>query len=171
MTGRALGLRLALVLVLAALAACDQSSVEVSEVDQEWIIAELEGRSFRQFYPHLDASPRKAVILDFTGGITLWAQYAEEGLAVNEWEVFAESYSVEGSGSEFTISFNEPGSAQEFPTECDNCVPTSGVSISVRDLFDEEKISFKLNDPDNVLPLPFPVFKSWNRFSEDEYFN
>ena len=137
----------------------------------ERIVAELQGRSFRQFAPHVDGDPRKGVVLDFNQGISLWAQYAEGAHAVKEWEVFAESYSVEGSGSEYTLRFNEPGSAQQFPSECDNCVPTSGVSISVRDLFDEEKISFKLNDPDNVLPSPFPVFGSWNRFSEDEYFN
>ena len=151
------------------LAGCNAG--DVPEVDEERVIAELQGRSFRQFDHHLDASPRKAVILDFTGGITLWAQYSEEGHAVNEWEVFAESYSVDGSGSEFTLRLNEPGSAQEFPTKCDNCVPTSGVSISIRDVFDSEKISFKLNDPDNVLPSPFPLFGSWTRFNEDEYFN
>ena len=151
------------------LAGCNAG--DVPEVDEERVIAELSGRSFRQFDPHLDASPRKAVILDFTGGITLWAQYSEEGHAVNEREVFAESYSVDGSGSEYTIRFNEPGSAQEFPTKCDNCIPTSGVSISIRDVFDSEKIAFRLNDPDNVLPSPFPLFGSWTRFNEDEFFN
>ena len=170
-TLRAFGLLVALALAWMAMAGCDAGSAEVTEADKERVVAELQGRSFRQFDPHLDASPRKAVILDFTGGITLWAQYSEEGHAVNEWEVFAESYSVDGSGSEFTLRFNEPGSAQEFPTKCDNCTPTSGVSISVRDVFDSEKISFRLNDPDDVLPPPFPVFGSWTRFSEDEYFN
>ena len=168
---RLLGLLVALALACTAISGCDNAPVEVSEADMERIVAELQGRSFRQFAPHVDGDPRKGVVLDFNQGISLWAQYAEGAHAVKEWEVFAESYSVEGSGSEYTLRFNEPGSAQQFPSECDNCVPTSGVSISVRDLFDEEKISFKLNDPDNVLPSPFPVFGSWNRFSEDEYFN
>ena len=171
MTLRAFGLLLALALAWMAMSGCDANGVEVTEADKELVVEELQGRSFRQFDPHLDASPRKAVILDFTGGITLWAQYAEEGHAVNEWEVFAESYSVDGSGSEYTIRFNEPGSAQGFPSECDNCIATSGVSVSIRDVFDSEKISFRLNDPDNVLPSPFPVFGSWTRFNEDEYFN
>ena len=166
---RAFGLLLALALAWMAMPGCDADGVEVTEADKELVVEELQGRSFRQFDPHLDASPRKAVILDFTGGITLWAQYAEEGHAVNEWEVFAESYSVDGSGSEYTIRFNEPGSAQGFPSECDNCIATSGVSV--RDLFNEEKISFKLNGPDKVLPSPFPVFGSWTKFNEDEYFN
>ena len=168
---RAFGLLLALALAWTAMSGCDADGAKITEADKERVVEELQGRSFRQFDPHLDASPRKAVILDFTVGITLWAQYSEEGHAVNEWEISAESYSVEGSGSEYTIRFNEPGSAQGFPSECDNCIPTSGVSISIRDVFDGEKISFKLNDPDNVLPSPFPVFGSWTRFNEDEYFN
>ena len=168
---RAFGLLLALALAWTAMSGCDADGAKITEADKERVVEELQGRSFRQFDPHLDASPRKAVILDFTGGITLWAQYSEEGHAVNEWEISAESYSVDGSGSEYTIRFNEPGSAQGFPTECDNCIPTSGVSVSVRDVFDGEKISFRLNDPDNVLPSPFPVFGSWTRFNEDEYFN
>ena len=168
---RAFGLLVTLVLAWTVMPGCDAGGAEVTEADKERVVAELQGRSFRQFDPHLDASPRKAVILDFTGGITLWAQYSEEGLAVNEWEVFAESYSVDGSGSEYTIRFNEPGTAQQFPTKCDNCIPTTGVSFSIRDVFDSEKMSFRLNDPDNVLPSPFPVFGSWTRFNEDEFFN
>ena len=121
---RVFGLLVALALAWTAMSGCDAGGAEVTEADKERVVAELQGRSFRQFDPHLDASPRKAVILDFTEGITLWAQYSEEGHAVNEWEVFAESYSVDGSGSEYTIRFNEPGTAQQFPTKCDNCTPT-----------------------------------------------
>ena len=168
---RAFGLLLALALAWTAMSGCDADGAEVTEAGKERVVEELQGRSFRQFDPHVDGDPRKGVILDFTVGITLWAQYSEDGLAVNEWEISAESYSVDGSGSEYTIRFNEPGSAQGFPSECDNCIPTYGVSISVRDVFDGEKISFRLNDPDNVLPPPFPVFGSWTRFNEDEYFN
>ena len=168
---RLLGLLVVLALAWTLISGCDDGPAEVSEADRERVVEELQGRSFRQFDPHLDASPRKAVILDFTWGITLWAQYSEEGHAVNEWEIFAESYSVDGSGSEYTIRFNEVGSAQGFPSECDDCIPTTGVSFSIRDVFDSEKMSFRLNDPDNVLPLPFPVFGSWTRFNEDEYFN
>ena len=169
---RAFGLLLALALAWMAMSGCDADGVEVTEADKERVVAELQGRSFRQFDPHCGRQPQESRQSSISQmGITLWAQYAEEGHAVNEWEISAESYSVEGSGSEYTIRFNEPGSAQGFPSECDNCIPTSGVSISVRDVFDSEKISFKLNDPDDVLPPPFPVFGSWTRFNEDEYFN
>ena len=113
---RLLGLLVVLALAWTLISGCDDGPAEVSEADRERVVEELQGRSFRQFDPHLDASPRKAVILDFTWGITLWAQYSEEGHAVNEWEIFAESYSVEGSGSEYTIRFNEVGSAQGFPS-------------------------------------------------------
>ena len=145
----------------------------VSADEEERIRTTMDGRSFRQFEPSRDASPRKGVILDFTGGFNLWAQYARDAHAVNEWEVRAKDYRIErsGNGSEYRISFVAPNSAQSFPEKCDNCIQTSGVSISIRDLFDGGKISFKVNDPDGNLPLPFPVFKSWTKFSEDEYFD
>ncbi|MDE2999471.1 MAG: hypothetical protein OXU79_10395 [Gemmatimonadota bacterium] len=145
----------------------------VSADEEERIRTTMDGRSFRQFEPSRDASPRKGVILDFTGGFNLWAQYARDGHAVNEWEVGAKAYRIEraGNGSEFRISFVAPNSAQSFPEKCDNCISTSGVSISIRDLFDSGRISFKVNDPDGNLPSPFPVFKSWTKFSEDEYFD
>ena len=146
----------------------------VSETEEEEIKVALKDRSFRQFDPDdIDASPRKAVILDFFDGIRVWAQYSEDDHAINEWEIFAGDYRVEkaGSGSEIKIYFNEPSSTRTLPTQCENCIETSGVSISVRDVFDSEKISFKLNDPDESLPSPFPVFKSWTKFREDEYFD
>ena len=172
--------RLLLVVVLAqlvslmALTSCGASDSNgqssLDEPETERIAAELEGRSFRQFDPSVDASPRKAIVLSFFGQISLWAQYAKDGLAVNEWEITAKDYRIENDGdnSEVTIYFNEPSAVQELPTKCGNCIQTSGFSISIRNVFDDEKIRFKLNDPDNVLPLPFPVFKSWTKFREDE---
>ena len=145
----------------------------VSGDEEERIRTTMNGRSFRQFEPSRDASPRKGIIVDFNGGFSVWAQYARDGHAVNEWEVGAKDYRIEksGNGSEFKIYFVSPNSAQTFPEKCDNCIGTSGVSVSIRDLFDDGKISFKINDPDGVLPLPFPVFRSWTKFSEDEYFD
>ena len=145
----------------------------VSEEEEERIKTELKDRSFRQFDPSKDASPRKGIILSFFGGISLWAQYSEDRRAINEWEIAAKDYRIEkaSDNSEFKIYFNNPRSTQEFPTKCDNCIQTSGVSISIRNIFDSEKISFKLNNPDNSLPLPFPVFKSWTKFQEDEIFD
>ena len=145
----------------------------VSEEEEERIKTELKDRSFRQFDPSKDASPRKGIILSFFDGIRLWAQYSEDRRAINEWEIAAKDYRIEkaSDNSEFKIYFNNPRSTQEFPTKCDNCIQTSGVSISIRNIFDSEKISFKLNNPDNSLPLPFPVFKSWTKFQEDEIFD
>ena len=146
----------------------------VSETEEEEIKVVLENRSFRQFDPdNIDASPRKAVILDFFDGVRLWAQYSEGDHAINEWEIFAGDYRVEkaGNGSEIKIYFAEPSSMRKLPNRCEDCIGTSEISISVRDVFDSEKISFKLNDPDESLPSPFPVFKSWTKFREDEYFD
>ena len=68
------------------------------------------------------------------------------------------------------IHFEDPESRQEFPDKCDDCIWTKDLSISVRSVLDGDRISFKLNDPRNSLPSPFPVFESWTRFREDEYF-
>ena len=145
----------------------------VSEAEGNAIKAELEGRSFRQFEESLDSDPRKGVIIDFTVPVSLWAQYAEGEHAVYEWEIVADSYRVEkhGGASTITIHFVEPRSMQLFPTACENCIATDGVSISVRNVFDEGRIQFRLNDPEGVLPSPFPVFGSWTSFREDEYFD
>ena len=146
----------------------------VSETEGAEIKLTLADRSFRQFDPDdIDASPRKAGILDFFDGVKLWAQYAEGNYAINEWEIFAEDYRVEKAenGSEIKIYFNEPSSMRTLPDPCEDCIETAGISISIREVFDSEKISFKLNDPDKRLPSPFPVFKSWTRFREDEYFD
>ena len=145
--------------------------VDIAEAER--VKRELNDRSFRQFTPSKDASPRKGVILDFFDGISLWAQYAKDGHAVNEWEITAKDYRVEKGegGSEYNIYFNQPSSVQEFPTKCKNCIQISEVSISIRNVFDREKISFKVNDPNNRLPLPFPVFRSWTKFNEDEVVN
>ena len=62
-----------------------------------WAVApvtELEGCSFRQFVPSPDASPRMGVILDFSDGFSIWAQYSENGHALNEWETAADEYLV-----------------------------------------------------------------------------
>ena len=172
-----------LIFTLFILVSCDNipfelsSEVEedfelISKVEADEIKAVLADRSFRQFYPDVDASPRKGVILDFFGGISLWAQYAEGNYAINEWEIRANDYRVERArdGSEIKIYFIEPSSMRILPIRCENCIETAGVSISIRDVFDSKRIAFKLNDPDNSLPSPFPVFQSWTKFREDEYF-
>ena len=167
-----LRLPFALVLALIAVSSCGAPAPPQPVIGEEAarIKAELDGRSFRQFEPSVDASPRKGVILGFFGAVGIWGQYAEDGHAVSEWEISSDSYRIERhSSSEIVLYLEQPVSMQTLPTRCDYCIGTEGVSISVRDVFDSAKISFKLNDPHGVLPSPFPVFNSWTRFSEDEY--
>ena len=70
-----------------------------------------------------------------------------------------------------TVHFEDPRSTQNLPTLCDNCIDAAGISISIRDYADRGSADFKINDQDNVLPAPFPVFESWTKFAEDEYVN
>ena len=166
---------ISLVLTLLIWSACGEGPFHpVSETEEDKIKMTLEDRSFRQFDPDdIDATPRKGVILDFFDGIRLWAQYAEGDHAINEWEIFASDYRVEKAenDSEIKIYFTEPSSMRTLPNQCEDCIETSGISISVRDVFDSDKIRFKLNAPDKRLPSPFPVFQSWTKFREDEYFD
>ena len=110
------------------------------------------------------------MVLDFFGPLTLWAQYAEAGHAVSEWEIIANDYLVEGApdGSQVTLRFVSPRTSRTFPIPCQDCIPTSGVSVSIRNVFNPGRIAFRINDPDRVLPSPFPVFQDWTTFREDE---
>lgn len=145
----------------------------VTDSEDTLVRSELEGRSFRQFEPSKDGDPRKGVIIDFTDRLSLWAQYAEGPNAVNEWEIISDEYRIEKHGaiSEITIFFVGPESMQTLPTKCTDCINTAGVSVSVRNVLSSTNIEFKVNDPDSVLPSPFPVFDSWTRFEEDVYVN
>ncbi len=154
---------------------CGNSYEFVDSDEEERVKSELEDRSFRQFAPSVGATKRKGVIIDFFDSegqsISLWAQYAEGDFARNEWEIFASDYRVEKGGSEYRLIFENPQSRRILPNKCENCIETKGVSISIRNLFDSKKIEFKINDEDDNLSSPFPVFNSWTRFSEDEYFD
>ena len=137
------------------ISSCDNPLEPVSSEEAEQIKAELDNRSFRQFDPSVDANKRKGVILDFFNGIELWAQYAEGTTALNEWSITAEDYRIEKSDSEYRIYFEAPRSEQILPTQCHNCIETTGISISIRDVFDSKKIRFKLNIGNNDFPRPF----------------
>jgi hypothetical protein len=152
-------------LAIVALTTCSFSHGD--QIVAEDAIQELEGRSFRQFDPSVDGRPRKAVVLDFTNGVSLWAQYAEN-VTSHEWEIYSREVLVEVSGNMATFTMVDPRSRQLFPSQCDSCIPTSGVSVSVRDVLRSDEIAFRLNDPQGVLPPPFPVFGTWTRFDEDE---
>ena len=110
------------------------------------------------------------MVLDFHDGFATWAQYAEDEYAVYEWEIIADGFRVESTADRSGIVLFPAGvtSMQQFPDSCSDCIPTAGVSISVRDVLGDE-IAFRIDDPNNALPLPFPVFSSWTRFDEDEY--
>ena len=153
------------------ISSCDNPLQPVSSEEEKRVKTELENRSFRQFDPSKDAGKRKGVILDFFDGVELWAQYAEGNTALDEWSISAKDYRIEKSGSEYRIYFETPRSEQILPTQCHNCIETSGVSISIRNLFDSNKIRFKLNISNDNFPRPFPIFESWTRFREDEYFD
>ena len=154
--------------------ACANPLQPVDSEEEKRVKSELQDRSFRQFAPSKDALKRKGVILDFFENdrqvINLWAQYAEGDTALNEWEIESKDYRVEKGGSEYRLYFEDPSSHQNLPNTCDNCIETEGISISVRNLFDNEKIEFRINDQNEILPLPFPIFNTWTKFSEDEYF-
>ena len=162
-------------LLLIAGAACAEvvSSDPLSASEVAAIKDELADRSFRQFEPHVDGNPRKGVILDFFGPLSVWAQYSEGGHALNEWEIVADDYRVEraGSGQVVTLYPVAPRTLQRLPTECSACINVGDVSVSVRNVFDPDRIAFRLNDPDGVLPLPFPAFTRWTEFREDEWQN
>ncbi len=164
-----------LIIVSIFLVSCSNPLEPVDSEEKEKVKSELQDRSFRQFAPSKGAVKRKGVILDFFDSeeriISLWAQYAEGDTAIQEWEVFANDYRVGKSGSEYRLYFDSPNSHQNLPNKCDNCIETAGISISIRNLYDSDRIEFRVNDPDDSLPSPFPVFTSWTRFSEDEYFD
>ena len=157
------------------LISCANPLQPVDSEEEERVKSELQDRSFRQFAPSKDALKRKGVILEFFENdrqvINLWAQYAEGDTALNEWEIVSKDYRVEKGGSEYRLYFESPSSHQNLPNTCDNCIETEGISISVRNLFDNEKIEFRINDQNEILPLPFPIFNTWTKFSEDEYFD
>ena len=109
----------------------------------------------------------------FFNGIRLWAQYAEDGHAKYEWEIYSTDYRIESmerripkSRSYSSIQTRHKGSQPSART----ALKRRALSISIRDIFDSEIISFKVNDPEGDLPLPFPVFGGWTKFEEDEYF-
>ena len=161
-----------LMFICLILSSCANNPLQpVSSEEEQRIKAGLDDRSFRQFDPSKDANKRKAVIIDFFNGVSLWAQYAEGMYALDEWEISADDYRIEKAGSEYRIYFEAPRSTQILPTECDNCIETTGISISIQNPFDSEKMRFKLNINNDNLPRPFPIFESWTKFNEDEYFD
>ena len=148
-------------------------SAPVTEAEEREIKAALEGRSFRRFDPSTDGSPRKGVIIDFLNGPNPWAQYAGGERALDEWEVAASDYRIDrkDNGAVLGIGLTSPRSERTMATPCRDCVEPAGFSLSVRDVFDADRISFRVDDPESSLPSPFPVCGSWTGFEEDIYYD
>ena len=132
------GVVLVLLAAVIALPGCGGDPYPVDSEPFERMAAELDRRSFRKFRPSVDESPRSGVILDFHDGLSIWAQYSESGHAVNEWEITADGYRIEwtGDASEIVLFPVGVASMRQFPDPCSDCIPTSGVSISVRNILD-----------------------------------
>lgn len=60
---------------------------------------------------------------------------------------------------------------QALPEPCADHIPTAVLSLCFRNLVDSEGTSFGLNEIEDGLPPPFPVFASWTRISEDQRVN
>ena len=161
-----------LILILLSLTTCsEESSRVVTGTEANEIKRALEQRVFRQYDPYdVYADRRYAVVLIFDDGIGIAAQYSEKGVPINDWWVDSNDYRIEQTedGNEIRFYFIEPFSGRFLPTECQDCIDTTGVSISVRDVFEKDMIEFKVNDPNKSLPSPFPIFTSWTRYIEDQ---
>lgn len=92
---------------------------------------------------------------------------------MHEWRITADDYTVEISRnrSEATLYPIKPRTRQQFPTQCSNCIDTTEVSVSVKNLTKPDRIEFRVNDPKDVLPSPFPVFTKWTKFREPQLMN
>ena len=143
----------------------------LSAEEAEHVKTALNKRSFRQFDPALDARKRKAIVLDFSDGIQLYAQYTEDKTALNEWEISAKEDHIEKAGTVYRLHCKDPRVIQILPKQPDKQIQIRNLSISIRNLFDKQTIQFKLNPGANRFPLPFPVFESWTRFREPKVFH
>ena len=65
---------------------------------------------------------------------------------MNEWEIVADDYRVEraGYGQMATLYPVAPRTLQRLPTECSACINVGDVSVSVRNVFDPDRIAFRL---------------------------
>lgn len=150
---------LTLLLIAWLFSACSNPLLPENRVKKE-----LENRSF--FYETTSKNTIKIVHIIFNDGIELYLAYVDNEIATNEWEIEADDYKVLKQGSEYRIDFLSPRSEQTLPTKCKNCVQTTGISILVKNPFNEGKIRFKLNFENNNFPPPYPVLESWTKFEE-----
>ena len=164
-------------LFLVAISACDNPVDPENYVwrfvnlqDAAQVTAHLDSRVFRQFDPSRNAATRKAITIDFTDGLRLWAQNTEDGNAVDEWEVLQDYYWIERAQGEpiYRFDFPDPTVRRLLPEESEDSVDATGLTILVWDYGRKDEIQFALWDSVGHLPPPFPVFRSWTRFAEDD---
>ena len=164
-------------LLLIAVSACARNPVAledfvwelVSVHDASQVKGHLAERVFRQWDPSRGADRSKAIVLDFTKGLKVGAQYSEAGGVVDEWEVYQDGYWIEKAFDQpvYRFEVRQPTVHRRLPEECMNCIDTQGLIVLVRDFGDADEIQFALVDSVGHLPSPFPVFESWTRFVED----
>ena len=149
----------------------------VSLQDAAQLTAHLEGRVFWQFDGSKDAEHRKGIELDFHEGLSMRALYSRNGDLVDDWRVFDRYYWIEKAHGQPIYRFDFRGARtvrRTLPRECEgeDCIDTSGLIIMVRDYGKKDEIQFSLADSlagaEGQLPSPFPVFRSWTRFVEDD---
>ncbi|MDE2762251.1 MAG: hypothetical protein OXQ94_00265 [Gemmatimonadota bacterium] len=142
----------------------------VSLTDAAHVTAHMEGRVFWEFDGSRDAEHRKGIELDFYDGLSLRALYYRNGDLVDDWKVFHDYYWIEKAHGLpiYRFDFRNPTVQRTLPRECEDCIDTSGLIILVRDYGKKDEIQFSLVDSAGHLPSPFPVFRSWTRFVEDD---
>ena len=101
-------------------------------------------KSWGPFFPSIPTfkgwvSGKSSHPLDFSSGLSLRAQYAQDDRDINKWEILAERYGFDGEPGDttFTIFFDNPYTRQELPTTGDGCKETARFSIIV-ELSEEE---------------------------------
>ena len=161
-----------LILILLIFTTCSEEPDQpFTETEVNEIKRALEKRMFRQFVPYDKNAPRrKSVAMFLDDGITMWVQYSEYGYGMILWTITSTDYRIEQTqdDSELRLYFIEPHTERQYPDPCNDCIDTTGVSISVRNVFEKNTIEFKINDPDKSLPPPMPIFTSWTRYEEDQ---
>lgn len=132
---------------------------------------ELSGRSFRRLIPSIDADQRTAVILDFHQGMRIQVQLSEERISVFECEFGTEAMQAEAGPSASGVTLLFAGTANihdDISINCESRDRLEAVSVSIRNLFDRDRMRFRLNDPHQALPAQFLILGSWAEYPEDE---
>ena len=94
-----------LVIICLMFFSCTTPLQTVSSEEEQEIKSELDDRSFRQFDPSKDAEKRKAVIIDFFNGISLWHNMPKVCMRLMSGRFQRTIIKFEKAGSEYRIYF------------------------------------------------------------------